>query len=178
MKNLPILFSLLALTITTFLVVLRVITPRPVTTTRSEARQSPVTLALFPEKGVFKDKFSVDLLLLNQEKILDGVDVVLNYDPQRLAVEENKVEAGKLFDEVMINKVEPEKGKIRFSTLTLSPKRAQGKLATVHFKVLKPGETIVTFDFVPGATTDSNVAEDGSAQDVLTRVISGAYRLE
>ncbi len=43
-----------------------------------------------------------------------------------------------------------------------------GRMGYFYFKVLNPGSTILDFDFTLGSTTDSNIAQLGTGNDILT----------
>ena len=69
------------------------------------------------------------------------------------------------------------KRQIVFSQITNggSTYTGSGKLATLTFKALVAGMGNVTFDFTPGATTDSNVASQGN--DILSSVVNGKFTI-
>ena len=124
------------------------------------------------------DTFEVQILLDTQGTEIDGVDIhYLNYDPSLIEVQDAdsdtsgiQIEAGSLLEETVMNSVETTSGQIDFSQVT-SPGttyNGSGTLATVTFKVLAEGTTTLTFDFTSDATTDCNVASNGS--DILTSV--------
>jgi hypothetical protein len=49
-------------------------------------------------------------------------------------------------------------------------------MAVITFKTLKAAtSTDVTFDFTPGSKNDSNMAESGSAKEILAQVSNGSY---
>ncbi len=87
----------------------------------------------------------------------------------------NKINPTGVFSEFPLNEVETQTGKIRFSALTFDPKPVTGVVGTFSFKPLSPGEVNFQVDYTPAATTDSNIAEHGSATDVLESVGNGRY---
>jgi len=139
----------------------------------SEVRRSGASLVLAtPEKTVRTGQtFSVDILLdTNREKI-DGVDLYsLKYDPQLLDVQDSdltqsgtQISSAGLMPIVVVNRVNEREGTIQFAQVTEggTTYNGKGKIATVTFKALKSGSAVLSFDFVPGKTTDTNIASDG-----------------
>ncbi len=79
------------------------------------------------------------------------------------------------------NSVDTDEGKISLSGIVTPGGpgfTGTGTVATVSFKVLAEAEAApVSFDFTPGATTDCNIAEHATGNDILNEVINGAYTL-
>ncbi len=108
-------------------------------------------------------------------KSIDGIDVVVDFDPKKVQVVGSEVSPSAMFERFPLNSVDNVKGQIRFSALTFSPKPEAGIAATFRFKPLSPGTVSFNFEFSLGKTTDSNMAEHGSAQDILGKVENGTY---
>jgi len=112
---------------------------------------------------------------IESEKFTDGADLVIIYNPQALEVQttssDKPLAAGLLYDDYPFNN-EEEPGRITVSGITT---RTDGTLAsgifgTVTFRALSEGEAKVSLLFNVGDTTDSNVIETGTGNDVLDEV--------
>ncbi len=148
------------------------------------------TLSLSPSSGnnSVGSIFTVTILLNTQSQAVDGVDIrYLNYSPTLLEVQDEntslagvQILAGTLFGNTVANSVDTANGRISFSQVAAGgstySNSANATLATVRFKVLKPGTAPVTFNFTLGSTDDTNVAAGGT--DVLTSVTNGSYTLQ
>lgn len=138
---------------------------------QSEAKIEMPSLVLSPVSGKMEFvkgmEVPVGIILDTAGKSVDGVDVVVSFDPAKAQVIGGKVNATNLFQEVPLNKVDNVKGKIKFSALTFDPKPLTGVVGTFSFRPVSSGEVNFQIDFTPGATTDSNIAEHGRATDVL-----------
>lgn len=117
----------------------------------------------------------VGIVLDSAGKSVDGIDAVIKFDPRRAQVVGTKVTATALFEEFPQNSVDNVRGEIRFSALTFNPRPVTGIVGTFSFKALSAGPVNFNFDFSAGSTKDSNVAEHGSAKDVLGKVEDGRF---
>ncbi len=137
------------------------------------------SLALSPEREdyVFSagQTYPVGILLDSGSDEIDGVDVVILFDPTKVKVASSEITNAGLLEQVSLNKIDNVNGKIRFSALTFTPKKVNGILGSFRFQPLTTGEVSFAFDFKPGATVDSNVARHGSASDALDRVVDALY---
>lgn len=139
-------------------------------------------LALSPQKEsyVFSpgQTYPVGIILDSGDSEIDGVDVVITFDPKKARVVTNEVASAGLLDQVPLNRVDNITGKIRFSALTFKAKQVNGILGSFRFEPLVAGRVDFKFDFKPGATVDSNVAQHGSASDALEKVVDATYTFE
>lgn len=134
------------------------------------------TLILNPPFGTIaagKD-LVVDVVVQGQNELVDGVDAELLYDVNFLNVKQ--IKEGPFFSTYPIKK--DDNGQIRITAL--SPKdgvKIFGDVivATITFEVQDSGDTKVDLVYQPGATSESNVAEHGTAKDLLTEVKGGSY---
>ncbi len=145
----------------------------------TKAAEDVPSLSLSPAKANYTytagQSYTLGIILDSAGKTIDGVDVIINFDPTRAQVIDSKVNTASLFEQYPLNSVDNTKGKIRFSGLTFNPKPVTGIIGTFRFQSLGKGEVNFSFDFTLGATTDSNIAEHGSAKDVLGKVTNGTY---
>ena len=146
---------------------------------------SAATLSVSPSAKTVNvgDTFTVDVLLDTQGQPIDGVDIKsLNYNPYYMqlvdadaATDGTQIAAGTLMPSTLANSADTVNGKVVFSQITNAGTNytGSGKLATLTFKAITAGPSNLTFDFVQGATTDSNVASQGN--DILSSVTNGQY---
>ncbi len=134
----------------------------------SRAFGNPSILYLTPsgqvDVGVGEVVFG-QVFLLPENNLVGGVDVVLNYDPEYLEVQDITEPVDFLFG-TFISDVDQVNGKIRLSTLAYSgnePTTLVGgttavRLADISFFTLTAGTTTISFDYVIDDTNDSNVS--------------------
>lgn len=144
------------------------------------------TLTLSPASGTFNRgcSYAVDIVLDTGGVQTDGTDAILFYQPAALTA--TSVTSGTIYADYPGNAIDPATGKITVSGLASVTQAFSGKgtLATINFSVPQSaalGQTQVTFDYDPNnpqKTTDSNVVERDSIQDVLAPPIgNGAYTI-
>jgi hypothetical protein len=129
------------------------------------------TLSLNPASGSYSigATFSVTVNLNTAGAPVSGADLrYINYNPALLRV--NSVTAGTLFGQTVVNSTDTTAGRINFgqSANTGSTYTGSGTLATISFTTLAAGTANITFDYTAGATTDTNIANEGV--DTLTQV--------
>ena len=146
---------------------------------RTQAASANPSISLSPATGSFDFAqgltYPVGIVVDSAGKSVDGIDVVISYDPAKAQIVGGKVNATSLFPENPLNSVDAVRGKIRFSVLTFEPKAETGIVGTFSFRSLAKGEVNFTIDYTAGATTDSNMAEHGSAIDVLSNIENATY---
>jgi hypothetical protein len=159
--------------------------PRLVVITDESTPEATLSLDPATRELAVGDVFTVDVLLDTGGYDTDGVDVrYLRYNPNILEVQDSdpgtegvQIQPGSLYPSTTGNHVDPANGSIYFSQITTggSTFNSAGVLATITFTVIGSGPTDLMFDFIPGDTTDTNVAAltPSGAQDVLTKA-SGA----
>ena len=135
-----------------------------------------LTLAPASFSKVTGDAFAVNIMLDTAGSAIDGVDVYLNYDRNAMSVVDDdpstdgvQITAGALLPNTARNEV-GSYSKIFFSQTTqgTGTYSGSGVLATIHFRAIAPGETDLTFDFVAGKTSDTNISIGGA--DILSAV--------
>jgi hypothetical protein len=133
-----------------------------------------VSLSLTPTSSMASigQTVTLDVMLDTKGLAVDGLDIFsLNYDPALVeVVDADSTKAGVQITgspvmQVVSNKAE--KGKITYSMVVPGGQTytGQSKVASIQFKALKAGSANLSFDFTPGATSDTNVAS--SKDDVL-----------
>lgn len=141
------------------------------------------SLSLSPASGSFKKgcNFSTQVVVNTAGKTIDGVDAVLTYDPSKLIV--TSINNGTIFGSYPANTAGPQTKKISISGVASLNQSFQsnGVLATINFKVNETaaaGATTVSFDYISGDTTDSNIVEKDTIEDILSSVTNGNYTIE
>lgn len=177
MSYLPLASGLLVLVLSLAVAVLTV-TNRQVSVS-TKAAQETASLALNPASGDYffdtTTTYPVGIILDSGGKTTDGFDAVINFDPTKAQVVDTKVSPATLFEEYPVNTIDNKKGQIKFSALTFNAKPTTGIVGSFRFKPLAKGEINFTIYFLPGATTDSNIAEHGTAKDILGSVTNGRF---
>ncbi|MBI3559065.1 hypothetical protein HY085_01600 [Candidatus Gottesmanbacteria bacterium] len=177
LSYLPLASGLLVLVLSLAVAVLTVTSKKVSVSTK--AVQETASLALNPASGDYlfdlTTAYPVGIVLDSGGKNIDGLDAVINFDPAKAQVVDTKISPTTLFEEFPINLVDNKKGQIKFSALTFSAKPATGIVGTFKFRPLAKGEINFTIYFIPGATTDSNIAEHGTAKDVLGGITNGRF---
>lgn len=145
----------------------------------TKAADQPASLALSPSSGDYtfttSGSYPLGIVLDSAGKDVDGVDVIVNFDPTKVQVLSQKVATTSLFEEFPQNVVDNNLGQIRFSALTFNSRPVTGIIGTFTFRPLAKGTIDFTFGFTAGSTKDSNIAEHGTAKDLLGQVVNGSY---
>lgn len=120
------------------------------------------------------ETIQVDIVLSTGGKRTDGVDMIINFDPNKLEVIQASgsgglvpVKVNNLYSEYPINKVDD--GKVVISGINNPGTIFSGNdiFGTLNFRAKSAGKTSVGLEFTSGSTTDSNVMESGTARDIL-----------
>lgn len=120
---------------------------------------------------IVKEQFTIDVMVDTVGYSIGGAGVKIVFDPNKLAV--IKIEPGAIFSDYPSLIFDNNEGKMTISAISASMDElftGQGKIATIQFEAKNSGETKVDFEFVPGRTTDSNLAAIGETGDVLGQV--------
>ncbi len=145
----------------------------------TEAAAENATLSLSPAGGDYifdgKTSYPVGIILNSAGRSIDGADIIITFDPKKVQVEGSAVTVSNDFEQYPVNKIDNAAGKIRLSALTFSAKAVTGIMGTFRFRPLGAGAVNFSFDFKPGATTDTNVADHASAKDILGSVTNASY---
>lgn len=143
----------------------------------TKAANETAALSLSPSGGDYtfdtETSYPVGIILNTGGKTIDGVDVVISFDPKKVQVE--TLTLANDFEQYPVNKVDNSTGKIRLSGLTFTPKAMAGVMGTFRFHPVARGAAGFTFDFTPGSTTDSNVADQATAKDILGTVTNAGF---
>lgn len=137
------------------------------------------SMGLTPSSGEYSfsrdQTIPVGLVVDSKEASVDGIDVIIYFDPKKVQVVGSSLATTTLFERFPLNTVDNQKGQIRFSALSFNTKPVTGIVGTFSFRPVSKGKISFTFDFTAGSTTDSNLAEHGTAKDILGKVENGNF---
>ncbi|MCL4367075.1 cohesin domain-containing protein [Patescibacteria group bacterium] len=149
------------------------------------AQTAGASLAVSPSTGTFNHScsFTVSVVVNTAGVQTDGVDAVIFYDPTRFRAV--KLTSGSLYPDypTASNFIDQQNGKISITGVSSTTQAfsGSGTLATIDFTVLDnapAGATQLKFDFDPNdktKTTDSNIVQRGTTNDILSSVTDGNY---
>jgi hypothetical protein len=141
-------------------------------------------LSLSPEQGKFKigENFTVEIILEAKNSPVNGSDIVLNFDPNFLTVEESKAQTTSLFPIYPRNWVNNENGEAILTGLATSPAKepfvGPQLVGSLTFKGLKEGVTQVSIvrSQKEGSPSSTIIKAQGS-QNILSEVKGGKYEI-
>lgn len=140
-----------------------------------------VSLSLISPKNNYQvgELVLVDVLLDSGSELVDGVDIILQYNPASLQLKAKNAavfdKTGSVFGTLTTAQIDEKEGRLAISGLSVPPQghfQGRGKVFSLEFEAKKSGQTEVSFVFEPGLTSDSNVSSFSRAEDVLTKVIN------
>jgi len=118
----------------------------------------------------------VSLYLNTQGKKVDGIGIVILYDPKFLKIDASGIVAeNPELSKIIFPVKEAPEGELRFSLISSVNGyfQGKGKIATLNFEILQEGVTDLNFKFRPGATDDCNVVLYKKGVDILEEVKGG-----
>ncbi len=139
------------------------------------------SLKLMPNQAVVgseeTDVTTTITLEANNRKIA-GVDIVIIYDPIVVAIDD--ITSANTMETVALKKIDSENGRIYLSLVAQAGGYIAGShaLADIAWHPLADGDTSLVFDYTPGLTEDTNVAEFETGNDVLTSVVNARYVIQ
>lgn len=117
----------------------------------------------------------VSIRLATGGRNIIAADAVLRYDPNFLEATGSAFFAGgDTFGDYPTTEVDSQNGVIRISGIggIDDSFNGIGELASLNLKAKKLGKTTLSVEFTPGDTTDSNIIETNSTQDILGEVFN------
>lgn len=143
------------------------------------------TLSLSPSSGALNKgcSYSLGIEVDTQGAQTAGTDAILLYDSSRFTA--TSITSGTIYQEYPGNNIDETNNKIIVSGLAAvsKPFAGKGTLATINLTVkdaAPSGATQIKFAFDPNDkanTTDSNVVENGTVQELLSSVVNGSYTI-
>ncbi len=147
------------------------------TTTSGVTNHSPLsggTVILHSDKTNFEvgDKIEVKIKVSTGGHSTDGVDLVLNYDPNYLDLDRQSFfKKGLIYPDYPFINVE--NNIISISAISSSSGgtfNGVGNFGTLEFRAKKSGNIKLTLEAKKDSTSDTNITETGSALDILDAV--------
>ena len=148
-------------------------TPPPVSKNTVLLTGGKISLNMPSQTGIMRNQVvPVKVMVESGGHDLDGVDLIISFDPKILEASAGGIIKGSIFDEYPLQSVDSKKGLIAISGISSLKNsfKGTGQFATINLKAKAPGKTVLTVDFAKGSTSDSNLVETGSAKDILEAV--------
>lgn len=146
----------------------------PLLPAKTTIQKTAGTISLTVSKTTFslKEMVPVSIMVDTAGKAVEGVDLIVNFDPNILEATPAGLIKGKIFDEYPLMSVDSKKGLISISGISdlKNGFTGKGQFATLNLKAKVVGKTSLTIDFKKNSTTDSNMVEDNTSQDILENV--------
>ncbi len=117
----------------------------------------------------------VKVIIDTGSKVIDGVDLLIHYDPKILEASSGGLIKGHILEEYPTMTVDANKGLISISGISglQNGFKGTGQFATINLKAKIAGKSSLTIDFKDkGSTTDSNLVETGTSKDILEQVVN------
>lgn len=147
---------------------------------------------LSPSSAVFRQgcNSAISIMMSTQSADSDAANIIVHYNPSEVEIVDMndgiggiQIQQGSTYDAYADNIAIPSEGIIRLTGFSIGHAYNSGSgfgtFGTIVLKSL-PGvtATTLTIDYVPGSTTDSNIAEYITSNDLLTGVTNGSYTFE
>ncbi len=145
--------------------------PPPPAARKTEITKTGGKIALFSPKKSYKinETVQVSVVIGSGGHTIDGVDLVVRYNPKVLEATQGGLIKGKILSEYPLVSLDANKGLISISGISSLNKGfiGTGQFASLLFKAKAVGTAPLTIDFTKGSTTDSNLVESGTSKDIL-----------
>lgn len=129
---------------------------------------------IVPNKGYsVNDVVSVGVVVDTGGNIVDGVDLIVRFDPKVLDATPAGLIKGNILDEYPTVSIDKNKGLVAVSGISNIKNGFKGNalFAIINFRAKTTGRTSLSIDFQgKGITTDSNLIETATSKDILEQV--------
>ncbi len=138
------------------------------------------TFSLSPASGsTVSGTFDITLSLtgLSTGDQVSAIDAYLNYEPSKLEAQSISVSSG-IFNDYPVKTISSTSGQIAISASAsaFEPVTSGGTIAVITFKALAAsGSTTLSFDYTAGSTTDSNIVDSDTGEELLTQPPTVTY---
>lgn len=135
---------------------------------------SDAQLSLLSDKKVYKvgDKVAVNIRLSTSGHNISGTDLILRFDPKILQASSSAFAKGSIFADYPQISVDSQIGVMTVSGVSGLNKKyfnGIGRFGTITFIAQASGQTSLSITFTKDSTTDTNVFDASTNQDVLGR---------
>lgn len=148
--------------------------PPPPPARKTGIQKTAGRISLTTPKKIYKvnEIVPVSVIINTGGHAVDGVDLVVRFNPKSLEATPGGLVKSGIFDEYPLVALDKKTGLISISGVNSLKKGYQGtgQFAVLNLKAKLPGKTSVTIDFNKGSTTDSNLVESGLSKDILEAV--------
>lgn len=152
-------------------------TPRPVNSAVNQVvtQHKAGRISLVASKKIYRvnEVVPVSVLVNTGGSMLDGVDLIVHFNPKILQATPAGLVKGKILDDYPTLAVDSNKGLISISGISnvKNGYEGTGLFALINLRAKAPGATSLTIDFQGKAvTTDSNLVESTTSKDILEQV--------
>lgn len=149
----------------------------PALSQREEQSGSEGKISLTSAQAAYNkgDAITVSVKIDTGGHDISGADLVVSYDSQILEATSSGLVRGNIFDEYPLISADQSKGIISISGIAGVNNRAggfkgSGEFAVINFKAKEAGSALLTVNFQKGSTTESNLVEAGTSQNILEAV--------
>lgn len=153
------------------------VTPPPAPVDKAGIGQPPASakISLSTTKAIFNvnEAVPVSVMVDTGGYTIDGVDLILRFDPKILEATAEGLIQGNILGEYPLKSADTSKGMVYISGVNSAKSgfTGIGQFAVINFKAKLPGKASFAIDFIKkGATTDSNLVEMGTSKDILEQV--------
>ncbi len=178
-KNLPkIIFLVLGLIIafeavTAIRTLSKGVPPPPIKTQVRPITGAQIVLATSKKQVVVDDTIPVQIRVDTGGHATNGTDIIIKFDPGYFEASKSALELGKIYQDYPVADVDSKTGIIKISGIASVQSKGfngVGILADVNLIAKKRGRTTLSVDFKEGLTSDSNVIDLKTAEDLLQKV--------
>lgn len=135
--------------------------------------KASLALSSSQTKAQVGNNVAVTIILDSGNRKLDGVDLVIKYNPKVLSLTADSFQKGSIFSEYTGQNINATTGTFSISSLSKVSSEKENKdgiLGTLTFKAIAKGQSEVIIDYKEDETTDSNVIDSKLSKDILEKV--------
>ena len=146
--------------------------PKSVVESGSAAKISKMSLTVPKLNYAVGEIIPVAVIVDTGGRPVDGVDLIVRFDPNILEVPSGALIRGKIFDEYPLLSQDVKAGLISISGVSSADSSftGQGEFALLNLKAKLPGRASLAIDFQKGTTAASNLVEASTSKNILDTV--------
>lgn len=132
-----------------------------------------ITLLAAQKDYKLNENIKVTIGLSTGSSVTDGADVIIKYDPGVLEATAGAFEKGPIYPEYPNIQINSSTGVIQLSGISSTSGagfQGVGIFGRLSFKAKSAAVTTLSVDFAPSSTSDSNIIESKSGNDILESV--------
>ncbi len=150
---------------------------RAATSTPAPVSKIAALMVRSDKKELMVGEVATFTVTISSTDLVDGADAIISFDPKLFTLDKTsttsaKVKMGTIFSIYPDNKIDDKTGRVVVSGIneSLSGQKVNGVFGTFTLKAKAKGTAKLDFVFSPGDTSDSNVVETKTGNDILQRV--------